>query len=283
MVEKIKVLFTTSRPVSWVNTAYPFAAGYLLITHEVDTIFVIGSLFFLIPYNYLMYGINDVFDYESDIANPRKGGVEGAKLPKDIHQFVVMSSSLLALPFVLYLLSVSTSLGKVVLLLLMFLVVAYSAPKLRFKERPFLDSVTSSCHFVGPLIYACTFGSFSRTSLIIIISFFLWGMASHAFGAVQDIIYDKQAGIGSVATVIGAKQTVRFAIGLYAASMLLLLSLGSLGLIGLLNLLYIANVWSYRNIGAKKAHTTNIAWRRFIKLNLLSGFIVTMIIIVYLR
>ena len=39
--------------------------------------FVVGTLFFLVPYNLLMYGINDVFDYASDLRNPRKGGIEG--------------------------------------------------------------------------------------------------------------------------------------------------------------------------------------------------------------
>ena len=39
--------------------------------------------------------------------------------------------------------------------------------------------------------------------------FFLWGAASHAFGAVQDVVADREAGIGSIATVIGARATVR--------------------------------------------------------------------------
>ena len=74
----LRSLVTASRPLSWVNTAYPFAAAYLLASDGVDARLVVGTLFFLIPYNLLMYGINDVFDYESDLRNPRKGGVEGA-------------------------------------------------------------------------------------------------------------------------------------------------------------------------------------------------------------
>ena len=70
----------SSRPISWINTAFPFAAAYLLSTREVDLTLVIGTLYFLIPYNLAMYGINDVFDYASDLANPRKGGIEGALL-----------------------------------------------------------------------------------------------------------------------------------------------------------------------------------------------------------
>jgi len=76
----LKQLFWSSRPVSWINTAYPFGATYIFITHKIDLIFLVGTLFFLIPYNLLMYGINDVFDYESDLRNPRKGGIEGALL-----------------------------------------------------------------------------------------------------------------------------------------------------------------------------------------------------------
>jgi 4-hydroxybenzoate polyprenyltransferase len=73
----VKKLFISSRPISWVNTAFPFALSYYLVTGKVDLNLVLGSFFFLVPYNLLMYGINDVFDYESDLRNPRKGGIEG--------------------------------------------------------------------------------------------------------------------------------------------------------------------------------------------------------------
>src|SRR6478736_1569849 len=79
-------LFTASRPLSWVNTAFPFAAAYLLTTREVDVAFIVGTLFFLVPYNLAMYGVNDVFDYASDAANPRKGGAEGALLTPARHR-----------------------------------------------------------------------------------------------------------------------------------------------------------------------------------------------------
>ena len=49
------------------NTAYPFAAGYLVMGGGIDMQPIVGLLFFLIPYNLLMYGINDVCDYDSDM------------------------------------------------------------------------------------------------------------------------------------------------------------------------------------------------------------------------
>ena len=75
-------LVLSSRPLSWINTAFPFALAYYVITERVDTALAVGFFFFLIPYNLLMYGINDVFDYESDMRNPRKGGVVRPVTPR---------------------------------------------------------------------------------------------------------------------------------------------------------------------------------------------------------
>ena len=91
-------LVAASRPLSWINTAYPFAAAYLMTARQLDVALVVGALFFLVPYNLAMYGVNDVYDYESDAANPRKGGVEGALLPPDTHRIVLASAALLAAP-----------------------------------------------------------------------------------------------------------------------------------------------------------------------------------------
>ena len=38
-------------------------------------------------------------------------------------------------------------------------------------------------------------------------------MATHAFGAVQDVVPDREAGIASIATAFGARATVRLALG----------------------------------------------------------------------
>src|SRR5690606_16455334 len=99
----IRRLLLASRPVSWINTAYPFAAAYLLTARQVDAAFVVGTLFFLIPYNLAMYGINDVFDYESDLRNPRKGGAHGAVLDRRMHRITLWTAALTCLPFVVYL------------------------------------------------------------------------------------------------------------------------------------------------------------------------------------
>lgn len=153
-----------------------------------------------------MYGINDVFDYESDLRNPRKGGVEGAVLDCNRHQLVLRASIGLALPFVAALLLTGPLSSKLILLFSIFMVVAYSAPKIRFKERPIIDSLTSSTHFVSLLVYGLALTGWKPAYLPYVIAFFAWGMASHAFGAVQDIKADREGGISSIGTHYSALQ-----------------------------------------------------------------------------
>jgi len=276
-------LLLISRPISWPNTAYPFAAAFLVTGGELSWLFWVGTVFFLFPYNLLMYGINDVFDYESDIKNPRKGGIEGMRESKALHPLILKSSTALCLPFVLYLLWAGTLQANIVLGVVLFFVVAYSAAGLRFKERPFLDSVTSSAHFVGPMVYALALTGFASSQILYVLAFFAWGMASHAFGDVQDFVPDRQGKIHSIATVLGAKTTVRFALVLYALAGILLASLGTVAtsVVAALSLLYIANIYRYASVSDGDSAQTNVAWRRFLWLNYVSGFVVTLALMTF--
>jgi 4-hydroxybenzoate polyprenyltransferase len=125
-----------------------------------------------------MYGINDVFDYESDLRNPRKGGIEGALLPKEIHRTVIWSAILSCVPFVGYLIAAGNLNSTLWLGLFLFTVIAYSAKNLRFKEKPVLDSITSASHFVGPMIFALALTNQNLSDGRItasIAAFTLWG------------------------------------------------------------------------------------------------------------
>lgn len=280
MRETIKKLFWISRPISWPNTAYPFAAGYLVTGGQIDVTFVLGTVFFLISYNLLMYGINDVFDYESDILNPRKGGIEGMREQRAFHPTIVWASLATSLPFVVYFLAIGSWWSRAVFAFVLFMVVAYSVAKLRFKERPFLDSITSSTHFVGPLLFALALNDFPSNVWPYVVAFFLWGVASHAFGAVQDIIPDRAGKIASIATVLGARPTVWFAAILYMVAAALVMLQGPWGIIvGIVGLAYVANVAPYLHVTDTSSPKTNAGWRRFIWLNFGTGFVVTIVLI----
>jgi 4-hydroxybenzoate polyprenyltransferase len=280
----IRALFVSSRPLSWVNTAFPFAAAYFMATREIDLVLVLGTIYFLIPYNLAMYGINDVFDYESDLRNPRKGGVEGALLDRGMHRPTLIAAAVTNIPFLVYLVVVGNPLSWLVLAVSVFAVIAYSAPGLRFKERPFVDSVTSSTHFVSPAIYGLALAGavFTPQLWMLLAAFFLWGIASHAFGAVQDVIADREADIDSIATVIGAKSTVRLAVIAYLlAGVLLLFTEWPGPLTALLALPYAIVCAPFWSITDAAAETANRGWKKFLGLNFVTGFFVTMLLIAY--
>ncbi len=275
-------LLLSSRPVSWINTAYPFAAAYLMTVREIDATLIIGTLFFLIPYNLAMYGINDVFDYESDLRNPRKGGAHGAVLDRRLHAITLWAAGISCAPFVVYLVLAGSPASWAVLAASLFFVVFYSAPPLRLKEVPFADSVTSSIHFFSPAVYGLVLAGATWTWPLaaVIAAFALWGVASHAFGAVQDVAADRQAGIASIATARGARWTVRFALVCYAAAGAVMLTTAWPGpLAALVAVPYLLTVWPFRNITDETAVSATRGWDRFLWLNQLAGFLVTLLLI----
>ena len=278
----LRGILAASRPLSWVNTAVPFALTYLLAQGEVTAELVLGFIFFLVPYNIAMYGINDVFDYESDIVNPRKGGVEGAVLPKTMHRPLLVASAVTVAPFALYLFAVGTWASGVALALALFAVVAYSAPPLRFKEVPVLDSVTSSAHFTLPAVVGALIGggSIGGSLGVALLAFFLWGMASHALGAVQDVQSDRAGGLRSVATELGARVTTRAAGIFYFAAAVLCFALPSPGwAVGLLGVGYGANTLRFWNVTDETSAAVNRAWKVFLWLNYLTGAVVTIAVL----
>ncbi|TFC28462.1 prenyltransferase [Cryobacterium sp. TMT1-3] len=286
---KTRQVVLSSRPLSWINTAFPFAAAYVVTTGRIDALLIVGTLFFLIPYNLLMYGINDVFDYESDLRNPRKGGAEGALLHPALHRTVIVAGVLSAGIVggaMVVLAGAGHPLSWVVLVVSLFAVVAYSVRGLRFKERPVLDSITSSTHFVSPAVYglAVAGATIDLSLLALLGAFFLWGMASHAFGAVQDVEPDRQAGIASIATALGAWPTVRLAITFWALAGLLMLATPWPGpLAAVLAVPYMLAAMPFWSVSDEDSETANRGWKRFLWLNFFTGFLVTMLLIFSVR
>ncbi|XVX22185.1 prenyltransferase [Actinomycetota bacterium] len=154
---------------------------------------------------------------------------------------------------------------------------------MRFKERPVLDSLTSSTHFVGPAIYGTLLGQPHVTgrTWAVLAAFFVWGVASHAFGAVQDIEADRAAGIGSVATALGARTVVRAStLGYLVSGAVLLLGTWPAPLASVLPLPYAILTGRYWRTTDATATETNRGWRRFLALNYATGFLVTQLLIV---
>jgi len=276
-------ILTASRPFSWVNTAYVFVAG-AVIGAGWGWRALLGGLYFLLPYNLLLYGVNDIFDFESDQRNPRKNSIEGAVIRPPRFRALLVAIAITNLPLLALLFATSTPRAAAALAFLLFTSIAYSAPPLRFKEIPFLDAFTSATHFVTPLVFGLLYGRAGVFPWLEVTAFVLWAMASQAFGAIQDITPDRDAGLASIATFLGTRATAVFAVALYLLAVALLLaarqSLAYL-CVAAVFLLYPAHVlWFLRAPSEAAAHRH---WRFFLYLNLFAGMIITWAFILHVR
>jgi 4-hydroxybenzoate polyprenyltransferase/GT2 family glycosyltransferase len=280
-VSALRAVLAASRPISWVNTALPFFAAAYEVERGPTPLVVLGVLYFLLPFNLLMYGVNDVFDYASDVANPRKQSVEGALVPPDRRRLIWAAVTVANVPFLVGLALLAPPAGTLAVLAAAGAAWIYSAPPLRTKERPFLDSVTSASHFVLPAIAGFLVTGLDPADLpwAILAGFLAWGIASHAIGAIQDIAYDRAAGIGSIATAIGARRTALVALAGYAVAVLAALSLGlpygpiAAAVLALFLLLPAAVLAAPTEAQARRA------WRSFLGLNPIAGFVLTLLLL----
>ena len=267
-------MLRNSRPFSWPNTALPCLAAALL-SGRLSAAVVLATLYFTLPYNVLLYGVNDLFDHDSDRLNPRKGGlIEGGLVGPSRRSRLLGLVAATNLPLLLAIFLLSRPAAAAALVLTVISALVYSAPPLRLKERPGLDSATSALHFVLPAVCGALVAGAALSELPwrFLLAFFLWGTASHALGAIQDVEFDRAAGMRSIATALGGRGTALLALGLYLAAGLLTASAGALAAWAAVVVL------PYAALASLAAHRPRLAWRGFLGLNLLAGAYLTRVL-----
>jgi len=192
--------------------------GPLVLLHLVWLTFT-----FSIPVSIIAFGVNDVYDYETDRRNPRKlaDGIEGGVLEPVYHKDVLIAAYFSTIAILLS--AVSTRCRDNILATVLILVIAwqYSAPPLRIKEIPFLDSLSNGC-----LVFLIWFFGFSLTGSSISevplrpIMNHLCAVAGHAMGAVADYEADAAVGQSTIATAMGKRLAVMFAAVCFVAGSL---------------------------------------------------------------
>lgn len=156
---KTKLLVKVSRPCGWILGPLIFLFGFLYSEALYSTAAILELVLLSFPFCVFLYGINDIYDYKSDRINPRKGSFEGIKLRPEHYTFVKRISFIFAL-----LLATSSILSWnlsnfIGISLLLFFSFQYSAPPLRLKEKPPLDSFSNGIlYFYAPFLMGFSFG-----------------------------------------------------------------------------------------------------------------------------
>lgn len=171
----------------------------------------------------VVFGVNDVYDYASDLRNPRKQGqsVEGGVLDPAHHRLVLSAArAATLLIFLCSFLSRTSSRnhwqGPLLTTLLLVLSWQYSSPPLRLKERPLLDSISN-----GAIVWICWARGYADSGLPLfgpvavnsatkgwLLAFCTAGV--HALGAAADVAADAAADQHSIATVFGKRFAAAF-------------------------------------------------------------------------
>ena len=105
-------LFHISRPVLWINTVGPATVGMWLAGDLWRWEALPILLWLTLPFNLLIYGVNDVFDQETDAQNPRKGTLEGARIDRSEVRPIALGVIVSNVPFLIYFALFVPALGR---------------------------------------------------------------------------------------------------------------------------------------------------------------------------
>ncbi len=269
-MQEIMFWLKVSRPRFWIYIFGPFLIGSVsAISQKYELLnwnFFLFSLFFLVFANLLIYGINDIFDYESDILNAKKQDYETLVTPERRRKLWLIIL-LTTIPFLIL-----TGFQNISAIFAMsgflFFSIFYSAPPIRAKTIPLIDSIFNIL-YVFPGIFGYFLLGGTNLSWEICLAGTFWVMAMHAFSAVPDIDSDQAAGFKTIATWLGGKRTLIFCAVLYLlAGILTFKYLDVFGVLATFTylIMIMISLWNY-----SQAHIFAV-YRYFPWLNTIIGF-----------
>lgn len=233
-MQKLQIIFSliknfipTSRPRFWRYTLGSYYIGLMAGSgftqlRDMRLIFTIQSIWFFLyfsyPANLLIYGVNDIFDYETDKHNPKKQEYESLITPEK-QQLLWFVIAWLNIPF-LFLSILPNSWSYIRLFIFVLSSIFYSAPPLRAKAKPILDTVVSALVYIAPGFVGYYLSGWTEFSRLNFIALLARNMAMHAYSAIPDIEADRQAYISTIATLYGKNGTLWFCLCCYLLSII---------------------------------------------------------------
>lgn len=213
-MNRFLILLKTSRPAFWVVAPLIFVIGFIFSGARLEgfpVLPLIQILMLSFPYCIFLYGINDVYDYESDRINPRKKDVEGVKLEPKYHSLIKNASWIIVLLLILSSLLTFNITNITGMALLLFFSYYYSAPPLRLKEIPPFDSISNGIlYFLAPFFIGYGFGGNILEIPLKIYLISIGALAMHTVSTIVDYSYDKKVGDKTFAVVFGKRAAAIF-------------------------------------------------------------------------
>jgi len=205
-----KRLLLISRPAVWCLAMVCYLVGVGNVARNLHGIAVIELLLFLWPFNFFLYGINDVYDRAGDKVNRRKGTYQGLVLTKTREiETVKIISAIIAAAFLIVAALANNVEHFIWAALCLLATLAYS--QLRWKEIPILGSIVGGCGYF--LAIALAF-SLHDTVLNVdprLLLLLLPLIGIHSITTLIDVGADRKAGMSSTGIAFGERGTALFA------------------------------------------------------------------------
>ena len=196
-----------SRPGLWFATLwlYLMPTSGLEVWNSIN--FWLGLAYVTFPLNFMIYGWNDINDFEIDQANPRKDsfwfGAKGSEQQLANLWKAIVIVQIICLPVFIWIIGIKMVYLYLGLLFINFL---YNHPRYGLSSRPPLEILCQ----IGYLLVVPFSVWLNESEALPWQTYFyllLFAFQSHLMGEVMDIEPDRKSGRKTTATVIGMKNT----------------------------------------------------------------------------
>ncbi len=220
LLDYIKKALIVSRPIFWPIAPAAYIFGAYAGGGQIDLLVAAQAFMLSIPLGIFVFGINDLYDIESDRNNPRrKGVVWGARIDEGDGKWIMASSTII---ISLILLSAIASMEPIHIIVTAIFIpfpILYSVPPVRLKSRPVLDSLTNATYTYGPFAMGYSLSGGLGFLDVNMILFALVFSAAHAIGTIMDLPGDQKAGIRTFASALGSRKAAAFAVIILAINL----------------------------------------------------------------
>jgi len=221
-LQKLTKAFWISRPIFWIGPLAAYKAGLWAAGIPMGPLQWLEVFIFAFPASFLIYGLNDIYDREQDRNSSRKSSrVWGEKIREEDVPWVKNWCIAAALGMALVGIATLNPIHALLAFSGIAFAYAYSAPPIRLKEKPPLDSLTSACYVFIPFGLAYTLGGS--------LDFLDWRFgllclnvsALHAIAAVADMDDDRKEGVRTIASAFGGRFAALFAALIFSLNFLM--------------------------------------------------------------
>lgn len=203
-------LVKISRPIYWPFFVLIFYGGVVFAKGSLDLYQILIMIAMTFPMGLAGFGLNDIYDYRSDLVNPRKGGIQGYRLTKPEIKKLKKISYLVGILF--YILVLLSGRLQFILTMLFFGLVSYLyiVPPFRLKGRALLDLISAALVVLLPFFVGFSYHESLVNIPWKIYPVILFTCAGQAVHTVMDMESDKKLGDKTFAIKYGAKNTMIF-------------------------------------------------------------------------